>query len=103
MTTVYSSGNDNLMVFPARLTMAVRGVVEKQTTLLCMHKDGIGKLIALDSDNMPVLCQMPNGGFKPKKSTMDVAGDLLRKFKLQGGNVGVGDLDMASMGVQNGN
>jgi len=103
MTTVYSNGNDNLMVFPARLTMAIRGVVEKQTTLLCMHKDGTGKLIALDSDNEAVLCQVPKGGFKPKKSTMDVAGDLLRKFKLQGGNVNIDDLDMESMGVQSGN
>jgi len=83
ITTIYSKGKDKLLVFPKKLTMAINGVEEKQLTLLYMDNSGCGKLIGLDENSEPSLCSMPKSGLKPSKSTMEVAGNMLRKLKSQ--------------------
>lgn len=79
--SIWSSGKEHLMVFPAPLTLAINNTTEKQLTLLYMNESGCGKLIAIDQDGEPVLCTMPKGGLKPKAPTLAKAGSILRKFK----------------------
>lgn len=96
MTSIWSENGDNLMIFPAKLSMQVGGIVEKQLPLLFMTESGCGKLISLDEDGQPAVCSMPKGGMKPKAKTLAVAGEMLRKFKRQGWSLEVSDLDLSS-------
>lgn len=95
MSSVYSEGKDNLMIFPSKLTMEVKGEQEEQLTLLYMDGSGCGKLIGLDDENEPMLCVTPKGGLRPKASTMALAGEMLRKLKRQGWRANTDDLNMA--------
>lgn len=95
LTTVWSENGDHLLLFPAKLSMGIGDTVEKQLTLLYMTKSGCGKLIGLDEEGNPAVCRMPAGGLKPKKRTIDTAGEILRKWKRQNWTVTIDDLDLA--------
>lgn len=94
MATVWSENGDNLMLFPSRLTMQIGDMQEKQLTLLYMDKSGCGKLIALDENGEPTICKTPAGGLRPKKLTVQIAGEILRKWRRQGWKVTVDDLNL---------
>lgn len=81
MQTLWSDNGQHLLLFPSPLTMAINGKVEKQISLLFMDNSGTGKLIGIDEDGDPLVCQMPKGGLKPKAATLRKAGDILRLFK----------------------
>jgi len=94
ISTVYSEGKDNLLMFPVKLTMQVQDREEKQLTLLYMDDSGCGKLIGLDDEDKPAICSMPKSGLRPKKSTLDKAGSFLRKAKRQGWKLTRSDLTL---------
>tara|TARA_R110000744_G_scaffold170264_2_gene288408 strand:- start:12780 stop:13598 length:819 start_codon:yes stop_codon:yes gene_type:complete len=96
MTSIWSENGDNLMLFPAKLSMQIGDHVERQITLLYMTKSGCGKLIGLDEDGLPAVCKMPKGGMKPKAKTLEVAGEMLRKWRRQDWKLTVEDLDLGS-------
>ena len=96
MSSIWSENGDNLMLFPSKLTMQVGDTTERQLTLLYMTKSGCGKLIALDDEGKPAICKMPAGGMKPKKRTLEVAGELLRKWRRQDWKITLSDLDLAN-------
>lgn len=95
MSSIWSEDGDNLMLFPARLTMQIGDTQEKQMTLLYMTKSGCGKLIAIDEEGNPVECTLPEGGLHPKPKTLEVAGELLRKWRRQGWKIELSDLDLS--------
>ena len=95
ITTVWSENGDYLLLFPAKLTMAVNGTSEQQLTLLFMTGSGCAKLIGLNEEGLPAISAMPKGGLKPKAKTMQIAGEMLRKWKRQGWKVTTDDLDLA--------
>ena len=90
--TLWSENGQHLILFPSPLTMAVNGKAEKQITLLFMDQTGCGKLIGIDEDGIPLLCQMPKGGLKPKAATLAKAGNILRKFKKKNWQLSHNDL-----------
>ena len=83
ISSVYSKDGDSLLIFPARLTMSIQGVVEKQVTMLYMDSSGCGRLICLGEDNEPLLCNIPEDGLVPHDDILDRAGIMLRKLKSQ--------------------
>lgn len=95
LTSVWSENGDNLMVFPTKLSMQVGEHQEKQLTLLYMTSSGCGKLIALDEDGEPAVCNFPED-MTPKARTLDVAGQILRKWKRQNWKLEISDLDLQS-------
>jgi len=96
MTTVWSDSGNHLLLFPAPLTLRIRGTVEQQLALLFMDNSGCGKLIGIDDEGEPMLCNMPKGGLKPRAGTLRVAGEMLRKYKRQGWKLTKEDLDLGS-------
>lgn len=96
MTSMWSEDGDSLMLFPARLTMKIGNAVEQQLTLLYMTPSGCGKLIAIDEDGRPVECTVPEEGLNPKARTLEVAGELLRKWRRNGWKLDLSDLDLGS-------
>ena len=96
MTSVWSENGDNLMLFPAKLSMQIGNITERQLTLLYITKSGCAKLIGLGEDGEPVLCKMPPNGLRPKDKTLKVAGEMLRKWRRQDWKVTLNDLDLES-------
>ena len=95
MTTVWSENGDSLLLFPAKLTMDINGMPERQLTLLFMTGSGCAKLIGLTEEGEPAVCTMPKGGLKPKARTLEVAGSMLRKWRRQDWKVTASDLNLA--------
>lgn len=94
MASIWNEDGDNLMIFPARLTMQIEDTQERQLTLLYMTASGCGKLIAIDEDGNPVECAVPEEGLNPKQRTLDVAGEILRKWRRQDWKLEMSDLDL---------
>lgn len=97
MSSVWSSDGDNLMMFPAKLTMRIGNTEEKQLTLLYMTSSGCGKLIAINDEGDPVECILPKDGLNPKPRTLEVAGEILRKWRRNGWKLDLNDLDLGDM------
>ena len=89
MTEAYNQNGEHLWLFPKVMQIANRGMSDKEICFLYLNDDGRGCLMSLDEDGEIALGKAP---IRPKASTKEHAGMLLRKFKKNGWTVHTDDL-----------
>ncbi len=91
---VYKKNGDNLIIYPLLCEALNEDGAEKQIPIWYSTDEGIGALYMLNEDGEPARSPTPRTGIKPKAETLEVMGDLLRKFKRNGNVVHSEDLMM---------
>lgn len=98
ISQAYSDGNDVVALFPHQLGEGIEGFEAGQIPLLYMHRSGRGGLILLNEDGEAEFVKSPKGGLKPKASTLDHCGVLLRRFKSQNWTLTNQDVEAIAQG-----
>lgn len=91
---VYKKNGDNLIIYPLLCEALNEDGAEKQIPIWYSTDEGIGALYMLNEDGEPARSPTPRTGIKPKAETLEVMGNLLRKFKRNGNVVHSEDLMM---------
>lgn len=89
MTEAYNQNGDHLWLFPKVMQIQSRGMTGKEIVMLYMNDDGRGALMSINDDGE---IEMGKAPIRPKTSTKEHAGMLLRKFKSNGWTVHTDDL-----------
>ncbi len=98
ITQLHNDGQDYICLFPHELG-DIDGYEPGQIPLLYMHATGRSSLVLLNNHGEAELAPAPKGGLRPKKSTLEHCGQLLRRFKSQGWTLT--DSDVKSIAMQN--
>ena len=93
---LHGDEQDKICLFPHQLG-DIPGYENGQVPLLYMHSSGRASLMLLNDDGEAEFPPAPKGGLRAKKSTMDHAGQLLRRFKSQGWTLTDGDVKSIAM------
>lgn len=89
MTEAYNQNGEHLWLFPKVMQIQSRGMTGKEIVMLYMNDDGRGALMSINDDGE---IEMGKAPIRPKTSTKEHAGMLLRKFKSNDWTVHTDDL-----------
>lgn len=78
---IYRGEADIIQTYPYHIGGMVEGHDARQTPLLYLHQSGRGGLIILNKDDEAELVEAPKGGLRPKKATLELCGNWLRRVK----------------------
>ena len=78
---IYRGDTDIVQTYPYHIGGMVEGHDARQTPLLYLHQSGRGGLIILNKDDEAELVEAPKGGLRPKKDTLELCGNWLRRVK----------------------
>ncbi|MAE72515.1 MAG: hypothetical protein CL675_00370 [Bdellovibrionaceae bacterium] len=78
---IYRGDTDIVQTYPYHIGGMVEGHDARQTPLLYLHQSGRGGLIILNKDDEAELVEAPKGGLRPKKATLELCGNWLRRVK----------------------
>jgi hypothetical protein len=89
---IYRGDTDIVQTYPYHIGGMVEGHDARQTPLLYLHQSGRGGLIILNKDDEAELVEAPKGGLRPKKDTLELCGNWLRRVKANNWDLTATDL-----------